>query len=96
MAYKSAWNYKVFFIIIIIYFRQYLIYFRIMPNMKMKLARVEKNLSQQQLAERVGVTRQTIGLIEKGKYNPTLKLCLKIAHTLDRSIDQLFWETNHD
>jgi len=67
-----------------------------MPNMKMKLARVEKNLSQQQLAERVGVTRQTIGLIEKGKYNPTLKLCLKIAHTLDRSIDQLFWETNHD
>ena len=67
-----------------------------MPNMKMKLARVEKNLSQQQLAERVGVTRQTIGLIEKGKYNPTLKLCLKIAHTLDRSLDQLFWETNHD
>jgi putative transcriptional regulator len=60
--------------------------------MNLKLARVEKNLSQQELADRVQVTRQTIGLIEKGKYNPTLKLCIRIAKALDRTLDQLFWE----
>lgn len=61
-------------------------------NMKLKLARVEKQLSQQELADIVEVTRQTIGLIEKGNYNPTLKLCVKIAKALDRTLDQLFWE----
>ena len=60
--------------------------------MKMKLARVEKNLSQQQLAHLVEATRQTIGLIEKGKYNPSLNLCIKIAKALDKTLDQLFWE----
>jgi putative transcriptional regulator len=60
--------------------------------MKMKLARVEKNLSQQELADRVEATRQTIGLIEKGRYNPTLKLCIRIAGALDRTLDDLFWE----
>ena len=61
-------------------------------NMKMKLARIEKNLNQQELADLVDVTRQTIGLIERGNYNPTLNLCIKIAKALDRSLDQLFWE----
>ena len=61
-------------------------------NMKMKLSRIEKNLNQQELAELVDVTRQTIGLIERGNYNPTLNLCIKIAKALDRSLDQLFWE----
>lgn len=61
-------------------------------NMKMKLARVERGLSQQQLADRVDATRQTIGLIEKGKYNPSLKLCLKIARALGKTLDQLFWK----
>jgi putative transcriptional regulator len=61
-------------------------------NMKLKLARIEKNLSQQELADRVDVTRQTIGLIEKGNYNPTLNLCIKIAKALERTLDQLFWE----
>jgi putative transcriptional regulator len=61
-------------------------------NMKMKLARIEKNLNQQELADLVDVTRQTIGLIEKGNYNPTLKLCTNIAKALDRTLDQLFWE----
>ena len=65
-------------------------------NMKMKLSRVEKNLSQQQLADKVGATRQTIGLIEKGKYNPSLSLCLKIAKALDKTLDQIFWEENTD
>ncbi len=61
-------------------------------NIKMKMARTERDLSQQELANRVDATRQTIGLIEKGKYNPSLKLCLKIAWALDKTLDQLFWE----
>lgn len=61
-------------------------------NMKMKLARIERSLSQEQLANRVDATRQTIGLIEKGKYNPSLKLCVKIAKALGKTLDQLFWE----
>jgi len=65
-------------------------------NMKMKLARIEKNLNQQELADLVEVTRQTIGLIEKGNYNPTLNLCVKIAKALDRTLDQLFWEEDQD
>jgi putative transcriptional regulator len=58
---------------------------------KLKLARVEKDLTQEQLADFVGVTRQTIGLIEAGKYNPSLKLCLAISKVLDKGLDELFW-----
>ena len=61
-------------------------------RMNLKLARIEKNLTQQELADKVAVTRQTIGLIEKGNYNPTLNLCIKIAKALDRTLDPLFWE----
>ena len=61
-------------------------------NMKLRLARVEKMMSQQDLADRVGATRQTIGLIEKGDYNPTLNLCVRIAKVLNKTLDQLFWE----
>lgn len=64
--------------------------------MKLKLARIEKNLTQQELAELVDVTRQTIGLIEKGNYNPTLKLCINISIALDKTLDQLFWEDEKD
>ncbi len=63
-----------------------------MKNIKLKLARVEHDLSQAELAKKVGVTRQTIGLIEQGKYNPTLQLCIAICKTLDRTLDELFWE----
>ena len=63
-----------------------------MKNLKLKLARTEKGLSQQQIADLVGATRQTIGLIEKGKYNPTLNLCLKIARALDKTLNDIFWE----
>ncbi|MFT8709246.1 MAG: helix-turn-helix transcriptional regulator [Sporolactobacillus sp.] len=59
---------------------------------RIKLARVACDLTQEALAERIGVTRQTISLIEKGKYNPTLKLCLAICHTLDKTLDDLFWD----
>ena len=64
-----------------------------MNNIRLKLARVEKGMSQQDLADRVEVTRQTIGLIEKGKYNPTLNLCIRIARVLDKTLDDLFWES---
>ena len=63
-----------------------------MKNKKMKLARIEMDLSQAQLAEAVGVTRQTIGMIEAGGYNPTLKLCIAICRALDKTLDDLFWE----
>ena len=62
------------------------------PRMKLKLARVEHNLTQAELAEKVGVTRQTIGLIENGGYNPTLNLCIAIAKVLDKTLNDLFWE----
>jgi len=63
---------------------------------KVKVARVEKDLTQQDLADLIGVTRQTIGLIEAGKYNPTLKLCLAITSVTGRSLDQLFWIKGQD
>ncbi|MCO7126440.1 helix-turn-helix transcriptional regulator [Sporolactobacillus shoreicorticis] len=56
-----------------------------------KSARIEAGLTQLQLAENTGVTRQTISLIEKGKYNPTLKLCLAICYAVGKSLDELFW-----
>lgn len=63
-----------------------------MKNKKLRIARVEKDFSQAELAERVGVTRQTIGLIEAGGYNPTLNLCIAICKALDKTLDELFWE----
>ena len=59
---------------------------------KVKIARIEKDLTQAQLAQKVGVTRQTIGLIEKNEYNPSLQLCVAIAKTLDKTLNDLFWE----
>ena len=63
-----------------------------MKNMKLKIARMEKNLSQIQLAKMTGVTRQPIGMIEAGAFNPSLKLCIAICRALDKTLDQLFWE----
>lgn len=63
-----------------------------MKNLKLKAARAAKDLSQEQLAHLVGVTRQTIGMIEAGNYNPTLNLCIAICKALDRTLDELFWE----
>ena len=73
---------------------QFLYYICTVENIKLKIARVEKGLSQQELADLCDVTRQTIGLIEKGKYNPTLKLCIKIALVLNRTLNDLFWDEN--
>lgn len=62
-----------------------------MKNKKMKIARVEADVSQERLAEIVGVTRQTINLIESGSYNPSLKLCIEICKALNKTLDDLFW-----
>nr|WP_253286634.1 helix-turn-helix transcriptional regulator [Virgibacillus sp. MSJ-26] len=61
-----------------------------------KLARVQVDLTQQELAEKVGITRQTVSLIEKGKYNPSLKLCLAICDVVNQSLDELFWVDKED
>ena len=61
-------------------------------NLKLKSARAAKDLSQQELAELVGVSRQTINAIEKGDYNPTIKLCISICKVLGKTLDQLLWE----
>lgn len=61
-------------------------------NFAMKQARAEAGLSQQELAERLGVSRQTINAIEKGDYNPTIRLCIGICMALGRTLDDLFWE----
>ena len=63
-----------------------------MKNKKLKLARLERDMSQADLAQAVGVTRQTIGLIESGNYNPTLKLCVAICQALGKTLNDLFWE----
>ena len=63
-----------------------------MKNKKMMLARLENDLSQTGLAKLVGVSRQTIGLIESGEYNPTLKLCKAICAALGKTLNDLFWE----
>jgi putative transcriptional regulator len=63
-----------------------------MKNLKLKSARAALDLSQQQLADKVGVSRQTINAIEKGDYNPTIKLCVAICRVLGKTLDDLFWE----
>lgn len=63
-----------------------------MKNKKVKIARIECDMNQEDLANAVGVTRQTIGLIEAGKYNPTLKLCVAICKALNKTLNDLFWE----
>ena len=71
---------------------QYISYINNMTVSKIKLARVAKNWSQEDLAREVDVTRQTIGLVEAGNYNPTLNLCVRIARALDCTLNDLFWE----
>lgn len=67
-----------------------------MKNLKLKAARAATDLSQQALADRVGVSRQTIVAIEKGDYNPTINLCRQICRALGKTLDELFWEEEYD
>ena len=62
-----------------------------MKNLRLKSARAARDLSQEQLAALCGVSRQTISAIEKGDYNPTINLCIKICEALGRTLDDLFW-----
>lgn len=63
-----------------------------MKNKQMKIARIELDMKQEDLAKIVGVTRQTIGMIESGNYNPTLNLCISICKALNKTLNELFWE----
>ena len=62
-----------------------------MQNETLKNARLSHGLTQLDLAKLVGVSRQTINMIENGDYNPTLSLCIRICKVLDKTLDQLFW-----
>lgn len=61
-------------------------------NIRIKVARAEKDMTQKALAEAVGISRQTMNAIEQGEYNPTIKLCRSICRVLGKSLDELFWE----
>ena len=61
-------------------------------NLRVKAARVGCDLSQEELAAKVGVTRQTIGLIEAGRFNPSLALCVAICRALGKTLNDLFWD----
>lgn len=63
-----------------------------MKNLRLKSARAAMDMSQQELADKVSVSRQTISAIEKGDYNPTINLCISICKVLGKSLDELFWE----
>ena len=67
-----------------------------MRNLKMKFRRMQLNMSQTELAKRAGVTRQTIGLIEAGEFNPSIKLCVAICRALGVTLNDLFWEEIED
>ncbi len=67
-----------------------------MRNLKMKFRRIELNLSQTDLAKQVGVTRQTIGLIEAGDFNPSIKLCIAICKALGVTLNDIFWEEENE
>lgn len=63
-----------------------------MKNLKLKAARAAMDMTQQQLADQVGVSRQTINAIEKGDYNPTINLCIAICKAVEKTLDELFWK----
>ena len=67
-----------------------------MRNLKMKFRRIELDMSQTELAKKAGVTRQTIGLIEAGEFNPSIKLCIAICKALGVKLDDSFWEDEDD
>jgi len=61
-------------------------------NLKLKSARAAKDMSQKDIADEVGVTRQTINAIESGDYNPTINLCIAICKVLGKTLNDIFWE----
>ena len=65
-------------------------------NLSIKAARAQKDMTQKDLAQAVGVSRQTINAIEQGEYNPTIKLCRAICRALGKTLDELFWEDDNN
>jgi putative transcriptional regulator len=65
-------------------------------NLRIKAARAAKDMTQKDLADKVGVARQTMNAIEKGDYNPSINLCIAICRVLDKTLDQLFWEDDEE
>ncbi|MEX5673270.1 MULTISPECIES: helix-turn-helix transcriptional regulator [unclassified Staphylococcus] len=63
---------------------------------KVKYFRSQQQISQLALARSVGVSRQTINMIENDKYNPSLNLCINIAQSLNVTLNDLFWEAHND
>lgn len=63
-------------------------------NLKLKSARSALDMSQKDVADAVGVSRQTINSIEKGDYNPSVNLCIAICKVLNKTLDEIFWEDN--
>ena len=61
-------------------------------NLRIKAARAAKDMTQKDLADAVGVARQTMNAIEKGDYNPSINLCIMICRVLGKTLDELFWE----
>ncbi len=71
--------------------------FHIARNIRIKVARAEKDMTQKALAEAVGISRQTMNAIEQGEFNPTIRLCRAICRVLGKSLDDLFGEEDtHD
>ncbi len=67
-----------------------------MKNLRMKMARMKMDMSQTELAQAIGVSRQTIGLIESGEFNPSIRLCIAICKALGATLNDLFWEESND
>jgi len=67
-----------------------------MKNLRMKMARMKMDMSQTELAQAIGVSRQTIGLIESGEFNPSIRLCIAICKALHTTLNDLFWEESND
>jgi putative transcriptional regulator len=65
-------------------------------NLRLKSARAARDMSQKQLADAVGVTRQTVNAIENGNYNPSINLCINICKVLGKTLDEIFWEADED
>ncbi len=65
-------------------------------NLRIKVARTQLDMTQKQLAEKVGISRQTMNAIEQGTYNPTIRLCRAICKVLGKTLDELFWEEEED
>lgn len=65
-------------------------------NLRLKSFRAAKDISQKELADAVGVTRQTINAIEKGDYNPSINLCISICKVLGKTLNDIFWEDDEN